>query len=226
MVLPSFLRFAEQPETAWEMNGVNEYTPTCVRPTLGAWHPQTAMIQSTKIVSTMVLALSLLTLAAAQDEVHIDVDTAAKEGPYPPVWAFFGYDEPNYTYMKDGQKLLSELAALGPEPVYVRVHNLLTSGDGTPALKWGSTGAYSKDADGKPIYNWTIVDRIVETYLVRGMKPYMQIGFMPEAMSTHPQPYQHKWKPGGRASISTGWAYPPKDYAKWGELVHQWVKHS
>ncbi|MGH9372915.1 MAG: hypothetical protein ACRD15_15430 [Vicinamibacterales bacterium] len=29
-----------------------------------------------------------------------------------PVWAFFGYDEPNYTYMKDGRKLLSELAAL------------------------------------------------------------------------------------------------------------------
>ena len=32
-----------------------------------------------------------------------------------PVWSFFGYDEPNYTYMKDGKKLLSELAA--PSPV-------------------------------------------------------------------------------------------------------------
>ena len=29
-----------------------------------------------------------------------------------PMWAWFGYDEPNYTYMKDGKKLLSELAAL------------------------------------------------------------------------------------------------------------------
>ena len=63
------------------------------------------------------------------------------------MWAWFGYDEPNYTYMKDGRKLLSELAALSPVPVYVRAHNLLTSGDGTPALKWGSTNAYTEDAD-------------------------------------------------------------------------------
>ena len=34
------------------------------------------------------------------------------------------------------------------------------------------------------------------------------------------------WTPGGRESISTGWAYPPKDYAKWAELVFQWVRHS
>ena len=41
--------------------------------------------------------------------------------------------------MKDGRKLLSEISALSPLPVYVRVHNLLVTGDGTPALKWGST---------------------------------------------------------------------------------------
>ncbi len=62
-----------------------------------------------------------------------------------PVWRFFGHDEPNYTYMPDGRKLLSQLAALSPHPVYIRTHNLLTSGDGTPALKWGSTGVYSED---------------------------------------------------------------------------------
>ena len=28
------------------------------------------------------------------------------------------------------------------------------------------------------------------------MKPLAQIGFMPEALSTHPEPYQHDWKPG------------------------------
>ena len=52
----------------------------------------------------------------------------------------------------------------------------------------------------------------------------MQIGFMPKALSTHPKPYQHEWKFRRPASPSTGWAYPPKDYAKWGELV-QWVNH-
>ncbi len=72
-----------------------------------------------------------------------------------PVWAWFGYDEPNYTYMKDGKKLLTEIAALSPVPVYVRAHSLLVTGDGVAALKWGSTNAYTEDAKGNPIYSWT-----------------------------------------------------------------------
>ena len=163
----------------------------------------------------------------ATDDVSIRVDAREVIGPMTPMWAWFGYDEPNYTYMKDGTKLLSELAELSPVPVYVRAHNLLTTGDGTPALKWGSTNAYTEDANGKPVYDWTIVDRIMDTYIQRKMKPLVEIGFMPEALSTKPQPYKHDWAPGldyGR--IYTGWTYPPKDYEKWGELVHQWVKHS
>jgi xylan 1,4-beta-xylosidase len=143
-----------------------------------------------------------------------------------PIWRFFGADEPNYAYMKDGEQLLRELGRLGPAQGYFRTHNLLTSGDGTPALKWGSTGAYSEDRPGKPVYNWTIVDRIFDTYLERKVKPYVQVGFMPKELSTKPEPYQHHWKPGDRYdTIYTGWAYPPKDYAKWAELVHQWAKH-
>ncbi|MEO7766765.1 MAG: beta-xylosidase [Ferruginibacter sp.] len=143
-----------------------------------------------------------------------------------PVWAWFGYDEPNYTYMKDGKKLLSELAALSPVPVYVRAHNLLTTGDGTPALKWGSTNVYREDVNGDPVYYWNIVDSIFDTYVKRGMKPLAQMGFMPEALSINPLPYQHHWQPGQRyGTINTGWRYPPKDYAKWGDLIYQWVKH-
>ena len=62
--------------------------------------------------------------------------------------------------MKDGKKLLSELAALSPYTVHVRAHNLLTSGDGVAALKWGSTNAYTEDSSGNPVYDWTIVDKI------------------------------------------------------------------
>ena len=147
--------------------------------------------------------------------VTIRVDASKTTGEFRPVWRFFGHDEPNYTYMKDGKKLLSELAALSPATVHIRTHNLLTSGDGTPALKWGSTGAYSEDAQGQPHYNWTILDRIFDTYRELGVRPYVQIGFMPDALSIKPVPYQHQWAPDKRNSISTGWAYPPKDYGKW-----------
>ena len=162
----------------------------------------------------------------AQGPVAIRVDAAAVQGPLRPVWSYFGYDEPNYTYMKDGKKLLSELAALSPVTVHVRAHNLLTTGNGEAALKWGSTNAYTEDANGKPRYDWTIVDRIFDTYLERKMKPLVEIGFMPEALSVKPRPYQHEWAPDKTYNrIFTGWAHPPNDHKKWAELIYQWVKH-
>ncbi|GAB3170949.1 GH39 family glycosyl hydrolase [Telluribacter humicola] len=179
-------------------------------------------------------ALFLLLLAnvsraqsTASAAVPIRVDLTKELGDAKPIWAWFGYDEPNYTYMKDGKKLLSEISQLSKVPVFVRTHGLLVTGDGEAALKWGSTNAYTEDANGKPIYNWTIVDKIFDTYIERGMKPMAQIGFMPEALSTNPQPYRHYWKPGDNYNdIYTGWAHPPKDYDKFAELVYQWVRHS
>ncbi|REA57147.1 beta-xylosidase [Dyadobacter luteus] len=162
-----------------------------------------------------------------QTPVNIDVNLNTVKAPMKPIWAFFGYDEPNYTYMKDGKKLLTEIAQFSKVPVYVRAHSLLVTGDGEAALKWGSTNAYTEDAQGNPVYDWTIVDKIFDTYIERGMKPIAQVGFMPQALSTKPDPYRHHWKPGDDYNdIYLGWAYPPKDYKKWAELVYQWVKHS
>ena len=163
---------------------------------------------------------------AAPFPVSIHIDGTRRLGELKPVWRFFGADEPNYATMKDGRRLLATLGELRPRHVYFRAHNLLTSGDGTPALKWGSTNLYTEDAAGRPVYDWTIVDRIFDTYLERGVRPFAEIGFMPEALSIRPQPYQHEWRPGlTYTSITTGWAYPPKDYDKWRELVYQWVLH-
>ena len=162
------------------------------------------------------------TTSVPPERVSVHVDATRSLGRMTPLWSFFGYDEPNYTYANDGRKLLGELSALSPVPVYVRAHNLLTTGDGTPSLKWGSTNAYTEDADGHARYSWVIVDRIFDTYLEHKMKPLVEVGFMPEALSTHPQPYRHTFPNG---SIFTGWSYPPSDYAKWGELVFQWARH-
>ena len=157
--------------------------------------------------------------------VRIHVDAGKTIGELHPIWRFFGADEPNYAYMKNGRKLLGELGQLGGPQVYFRCHHLLTSGDGAFALKWGSTSAYKEDAQGHAVYDWTINDRIFDSYLERGVKPYVQIGFMPEALSTHPQNYPHHPPVNAMAPADAGQAYPPKDYAKWGELAYQWAKH-
>ena len=178
-------------------------------------------------MNRLILLLTALTASAQTNfPVSIRVDASKPLGQLKPIWRFFGADEPNYATMKNGKKLIGELGTLAPKQVYFRAHNLLTSGDGTPAFKWGSTGAYDENADGNPIYNWTILDGIFDIYLQRGVRPYVEIGFMPKALSIKPEPYQHHWTPTARYDeIYTGWAYPPKDYAKWSELVFQWTKH-
>jgi xylan 1,4-beta-xylosidase len=157
--------------------------------------------------------------------VSIKVRADQSDGPLSPVWNYFGYDEPNYTYAPNGKKLLGELAATDAAPAYVRVHNLLTTGDGSASLKWGSTNVYSEDASGHPIYSWAILDQIFDTFRAAGIKPLVEIGFMPKALSTHPEPYRHDFPRAPVSDIYTGWAYPPKDYQKWSELVFQFVHH-
>jgi xylan 1,4-beta-xylosidase len=157
--------------------------------------------------------------------VSIRIDAANQKGPLRPVWRFFGYDEPNFTYMKDGRKLLAELSQIGQEPVFIRTHHLLTSGDGFPALKWGSTGLYTEDPAGRAVYNWTIIDRIFDTYRELNLKPFVEIGFMPEALSTHPQDYPNNPPAEKMVSPGLGFSYPPKDYSKWSELCFQWARH-
>src|SRR5262249_11480333 len=99
------------------------------------------------------------TSTAGTFPVNIRVDAAKSLGMLKPIWRFFGADEPNYAYMKDGQKLIADIGKLAPKHMYFRAHSLLVTGDGTPALKWGSTNAYREDAQGNAIYDWTIVDR-------------------------------------------------------------------
>jgi len=181
-----------------------------------------------KTITYLLMAFLLQQAAGAYaqtTQVNIDLSHPQKTG-IKPIWSFFGYDEANYTYMKDGKKLLTEIAALSPVPVFVRTHNLLTSGNGVPALKWSSTNAYTETPDGKPVYNWKIVDSIFDTYIQRHMKPLAQVSFMPEALSRKPESdgtqttTDHK-----KVKHYTGWDQPPTDYAKFATLVNEWVKH-
>ncbi len=176
------------------------------------------------------LLLTLIGLSCAVGAesfpVRIQIDAAKPAGPLKPIWRFFGADEPNYAYMKHGSELLGELGELKKDEVFFRAHSLLVTGEGTHGLKWGSTNAYTEDASGNPIYDWSIVDRIFDAYRTNGVRPYVQIGFMPQALSVKPEPYRHHWTPKAKYDeIFTGWAYPPKDFAKWEELVYQWAKH-
>ena len=158
---------------------------------------------------------------AAQDSVSISVDLGHRQGSYKPIYSWFGYDEANYTTMPNGRQLLKELHDLTPATVHIRMHHLLTSGDGSPDLKWSSTGIYSVGPDGKPVYNFVILDRIFDTLRDAGVQPMVELGFMPKDLTSRPDPYYVKF-PRNTAGGSND---PPRSYKEWGELVRVLTKH-
>ncbi|MEJ2218971.1 MAG: beta-xylosidase, partial [Gemmatimonadota bacterium] len=171
----------------------------------------------------ILLALGLLTPrpASAQTGVTITVDAAVPGEPLSKVWAFHGYDEANYTTTAEGEALLGTLALLHSAPVHVRTHFLLNTGDGAPALKWGSTNVYTEDAGGNSVYSYTLLDGILDATTQAGAFPLVEIGFMPQALSTRPDPYRNS----DPYVLDGGCFYPPRDYAKWGALISAIAGH-
>jgi xylan 1,4-beta-xylosidase len=160
--------------------------------------------------------------APAPTTVNVSVDATAAGTPLARVWAFHGYDEINYTTAPEGKALLDTIAAAHTAPVHVRNHFLLNTGDGTPALKWGSTNVYTEDAVGNPVYDWTLTDGIMDTITAAGAFPFVELGFMPEALSTHPTPYRNS----SSTLLDGGSFYPPTDYTKWAGLIRAWATHA
>ena len=144
--------------------------------------------------AALLFAALIPALVSAQAPIAIHVDGAAGLGPFRPVFSYFGYDEPNYTYMRYGPKLVGELAASepvtgiyphAPPALHRRRRRRLSNGvRPTPIPKMPPA---------TPVYDWTIVDRIFDTYMQAGAKPFVEIGFMPEALSIHPRPYTRNW---------------------------------
>jgi xylan 1,4-beta-xylosidase len=162
----------------------------------------------------------------AETPVNIHVDLTKSVGNYTPIYSWFGYDEANYTTMRNGAALLSELHDLSPVPVYVRFHHLLTSGNGEPELKWSSTNVYSQDTSGNPVYDFKILDGVFDALKAAGVRPMVELGFMPKDLAAEVEgphePYQVHY-PGRTVSGASN--NPPKDYRKWGELVRAVTSH-
>ncbi|HEY6444968.1 MAG TPA: beta-xylosidase [Acidobacteriaceae bacterium] len=158
--------------------------------------------------------------------VQVSADLSQTLGPFRPIYSWFGYDEANYTTTALGRQLLGELHDLSPVPVHVRVHHLLTSGNGQPELKFSSTNVYREDAAGHPVYDFTLLDGIFDTYKAAGVQPLVELGFMPEDLAaTLPnrhEPYQVHFP---KSTVSGASNNPPKDYKKWGDLAQAVTAH-
>ena len=120
-----------------------------------------------RYVLIVFLLASLSPSASSQTSpptVSVQVHADQSDGTIAPIWNYFGYDEPNYTYAPNGRKLLGELAALEPRAGLCSRPQSLDHRGWSASLKWGSTNVYTEDAQGKPVYSWTILDRIFDSF--------------------------------------------------------------
>ena len=195
-------------------------------------------IEFTSSILKIALTVSMTAPVAAQgivpdpasisheSTVAIQVDLTKTVGVYNPIYSWFGYDEANFTTMPHGKELLAELHDLSPGPVYIRTHHLLTSGDGKAELKFSSTNVYSEDANGSPVYDFKILDGIFDAYRTAGVRPMVELGFMPRDLAAdlpdRHEPYQVHFP---QSTISGKSNNPPKDYARWGELARAVTAH-
>jgi xylan 1,4-beta-xylosidase len=170
------------------------------------------------LTATLLLCVPVL----AEPSVTIAVNGAAEGAELKPIWAYFGYDEVNATTTPEGRELLRTLALANDAKVHVRTHFLFNSGDETTRYKWGATNFYSEDSSGTPVFDFSRIDAIMSAKMEAGVAALFELGFMPRALSTQPEPYETS----STYTLDSGSFYPPTDYEKWARLVAVWAEHA
>ncbi|MBV9301956.1 MAG: glycosyl hydrolase family 39 [Acidobacteriaceae bacterium] len=143
--------------------------------------------------------------ASSQVET-ISVDANAPAHPFPHIWEqMFGSGRAilslRESYRRD-LKTVKEITGFK----YVRFH----------AIFHDEVGVYDEDAQGKPIYNFSYVDQIYDGLLESGVKPFVELSFMPRKLAANLKPHAFWYKP---------LPSPPKDPAKWAALIEAFTKH-
>ena len=161
------------------------------------------------------------------EQVSVRVDASKWTGKLEHTWNYIGYDECNYTHSPGGMELIHKFGQL-EKPYYMRAHHMLCTGIMHGFYKWGSTNVYIEDENGNPIYNYELIDRMMDIWLSNNCKPFFELGFMPCDLADPREAENGKFYPitGNMSEYQrVGWAMPPKDYQKWYDLIYYLVLH-
>jgi xylan 1,4-beta-xylosidase len=155
------------------------------------------------------LALGIILLlgaTAAEPQEPVQIDARATTTPFPHFWEqMFGSGRAALALRESYRDDLREVRNF-TDFKYVRFH----------AIFHDEVGVYDEDASGKPIYNFSYVDQIYDGLLKGGVRPFVELSFMPKKLAAENDLHPFWYKP----NVS-----PPKDYNLWGQLIEQFIKH-
>jgi xylan 1,4-beta-xylosidase len=142
--------------------------------------------------------------AATPETITIDAHAAAK--PFPHFWEqMFGSGRAVLSMRESYRDDLKQVKQ-ATDFRYVRFH----------AIFHDEVGVYTEDRQGNPVYNFDYVDQIYDGLLANGVKPFVEISFMPKLLAARLDYHPFWYKP----IVS-----PPADYKKWDALVRAFAQH-
>ena len=159
-------------------------------------------------IAVQTLLMILASAANGQTPVEVlHVDARAAVTPLPHFWeTMFGSGRAILS-LRDGYRKDLTLVHDRVGMRYVRFHAILHD----------EVGVYDEDDSGKPVYNFSYVDQIYDGLLERGVRPFVEISFMPRNLASNKDAIHPFWY---KQNVS-----PPKDYAKWDDLMHAFAQH-
>ena len=158
------------------------------------------------ILALAICSLPVLPLAGQSATETITIDAAAPAHPFPHYWEqMFGSGRAILS-LRDSYRRDLRAVRQTTGFHYIRFHAILDD----------EVGVYDEDKQGQPVYNFSYVDQIYDGLLAAGIKPFVELSFMPYKLAARPDLQAFWYHP----NVS-----PPKDYAKWDELITELIKH-
>jgi xylan 1,4-beta-xylosidase len=136
----------------------------------------------------------------------VAIDAAAPAQPFPHFWeSVFGSGRAVLSLREAYRNDLRRVKSI-TQMQYVRCH----------AIFHDEIGLYSEDRDGNAIFNFTYIDQIYDGFLEYGVRPFVELDFMPRQLASSVIEHPFWYKP---------IVAPPKDWSRWEELVYRFAQH-
>src|SRR5262245_48533091 len=163
-------------------------------------------MQLNRFCTAFFCLILLATIAPCQTSDAFEIDAKAAATPFPHFWEkAFGSGRAILALHESYRNDMRELKKVA-DFSYVRFH----------AIFHDEVGVYDEDESGNPVYNFSYVDQIYDGLLANGVRPFVEISFMPTKLAA-------------RQDVHPFWYHPivspPKDYAKWDALMRALAEH-
>jgi len=154
---------------------------------------------------SLTFPITVLAQAPATETVQIDANAHAT--PLPHFWEhFFGSGRAILSLRESYRQDLRDVKKITAVQ-YIRFH----------AIFHDEVGVYDEDAQVNPLLNFSYVDQIYDGLLANGVRPFVELSFMPKKLASNRDALHAFWY---KQNVS-----PPKDYAKWDEMITQFARH-